>query len=180
LIWEEAAMWGSALLRSIPGRCGRLLRNLLIPYRHGKRVTISSGVYLLWPRRLEIGERSFVNVGCVINAYGTVSIGDHVLIGRNVHIYSVNHRFESVEMPIGQQGFVAKPVVIGSNVWIGSNVTIVPGVEIGPNTVIAAGSVVTRPVEGGVLVAGNPAGVVRRLESGEIEEIAERPCAEEA
>lgn len=58
---------------------------------------------------------------------------------------------------------IAKPVIIGDNVWITSNVTILPGVTIGNNTVIGAGSVVTKNIPSGVFAAGNPCKVIRKI-----------------
>lgn len=55
-------------------------------------------------------------------------------------------------------------VKIGSRVWIGINVTICPGVSIGDNSIIAAGSVVTKDVPANVIVGGNPARVIKKLE----------------
>ncbi|MDO4534475.1 MAG: DapH/DapD/GlmU-related protein [Clostridium perfringens] len=52
-------------------------------------------------------------------------------------------------------------IIIGNNVWIGGNSTILPGVTIGDNSIIAAGSVVTSNVPKNVIVAGNPAKVLK-------------------
>lgn len=52
---------------------------------------------------------------------------------------------------------------MGSDVWFGGNVVVLPGVTIGYGSVIGAGSVVTRDVPPGVLAAGNPCRVIRRL-----------------
>ena len=55
------------------------------------------------------------------------------------------------------------PVIIGDNVWVGANAIILPGVTIGDYSVVAAGAVVTKDVPSGVLVAGNPAIIKKRL-----------------
>ena len=57
----------------------------------------------------------------------------------------------------------AKPITVGNNVWIGGNVTILSDVTIGNNVVIGAGSVVTKDVPDSVVVAGNPARVIKEL-----------------
>ena len=59
------------------------------------------------------------------------------------------------------------PVIIGNDVWIGANSTILPGVTIGDFVVVAAGSVVTKNVPSGVLVAGVPAEVKKVLKKPE-------------
>ncbi|WP_419485309.1 DapH/DapD/GlmU-related protein [Alistipes ihumii] len=56
-----------------------------------------------------------------------------------------------------------RPVAIGDDCWIGGGAILCPGVRIGPRSVVGAGSVVVRDVEPDVVVAGNPARVVRRL-----------------
>ncbi len=55
------------------------------------------------------------------------------------------------------------PVIIGNDCWIGANAIILPGVTIGDCCVVAAGSVVTKNVPSGVLVAGNPAVIKKHL-----------------
>ena len=58
---------------------------------------------------------------------------------------------------------LARPIVIGDNVWIGAGAIILPGVTIGAGTTIGAGSVVTRWIPGNVIAAGSPCRVIRRL-----------------
>lgn len=55
-------------------------------------------------------------------------------------------------------------IEVGDGVWIGANSTILPGIVIGEGSVIGAGSVVTKDVDPDVVVAGNPARVIKRLE----------------
>ena len=62
---------------------------------------------------------------------------------------------------------VAKPVRLGDNVWLGDRSTVLKGVTIGENSIVAASSVVTKDVPANVIVAGNPAVVVRQLDADE-------------
>ena len=55
-------------------------------------------------------------------------------------------------------------VHIRSNAKIGANSTILPGVKIGKNSLIGAGSVITRDVGNGLIVAGNPAIIIRDID----------------
>jgi maltose O-acetyltransferase len=57
----------------------------------------------------------------------------------------------------------ALPIAIGANVWIAAGVVIGPGVTIGDDTVVGAGSVVLDDLPAGIVAAGNPARIVRRL-----------------
>jgi acetyltransferase-like isoleucine patch superfamily enzyme len=59
---------------------------------------------------------------------------------------------------------VSKPVLIGPNVWVCADAMILKGVTIGANSVVAAGSVVTADILPNVVVAGNPARVVKQLD----------------
>ena len=58
----------------------------------------------------------------------------------------------------------AKPVVIGDVCWIGGHATINPGVSLGDRVVVASGSVVTRSFPSDVVIGGNPARILRRLD----------------
>lgn len=55
------------------------------------------------------------------------------------------------------------PVVIGDNCWIGANATLLPGDTIGDFSVIAAGAVVTKDLPSGVMAAGCPAEIKKKL-----------------
>jgi len=59
---------------------------------------------------------------------------------------------------------VVAPVLIERGAWICARALILPGVTVGARSVVAAGAVVTRSVPPDVVVAGNPAKVVRRLD----------------
>jgi len=90
-----------------------------------------------------------------------VTIGDNVLIGPSVGIYTAGH---PVHKDLRDQGYeFALPVTIGDNVWIGGNVVLNPGVAIGDNSVIGSGSVVTKAIPSNVIAAGNPCRVIREI-----------------
>lgn len=55
-------------------------------------------------------------------------------------------------------------IFIGKNVWIGGNCCILPGITIKDNAVIGAGSVVTKDVPANVVVAGNPAKIIKTID----------------
>ncbi len=105
-----------------------------------------------------LGKKVYFNFDCVILDVCEVRIGDFVFIAPGVHIYAATHPLESNLRRTQEFG---KPVTIGSDVWIGGKAIICPGVTIGDRSVIGAGSVVTKNVPCGVVVAGNPAKVIR-------------------
>nr|WP_261794592.1 DapH/DapD/GlmU-related protein [Comamonas testosteroni] len=92
---------------------------------------------------------------------GGIYIGDDVLLGPRVGIYTSNHAIDAAERAAG--GCIAKPVRIGNRVWIGGGVHINPGVTIGDDTIIGSGSVVTKDIPAGVIAAGVPCKVVRAI-----------------
>lgn len=60
-----------------------------------------------------------------------------------------------------------KPVVIGNDVWVGGNAVVNPGITIGSNVVVASGAVVTKDIPDNVAVGGNPARILKTLETDE-------------
>jgi maltose O-acetyltransferase len=84
-----------------------------------------------------------------------IEIGDHVLLGPGVHLYTATHSLDSAERRRGLE--LAKPIAIGDDAWLGGGAIVLPGVTIGARAVVGAGSVVTRDVPADHRVAGNPA-----------------------
>lgn len=159
----ELKLWINAILKGIPGRIGCRIRNLLLPYNYGSNVTIWENTHIDYPSRLIVGNHVSINRNCVLNASGSIKIGNDVLIGPNVIIYSQNHNYKKKDIPIRLQGYTRKEVVIGDNVWIGANTIILPGVTIGRNSIVGANSLVNKDVPENTLVAGNPSRVIKSL-----------------
>lgn len=109
---------------------------------------------------MKVGRNVFVNQNCTFYDLGGLEIGDDVMIGPNVSLITSGH---PVEPSRRRDCVVAKPIVIGRNVWIGAGATIVGGVTIGQNAVVAAAAVVTRNVPPNTLVGGNPAKIIRSI-----------------
>jgi maltose O-acetyltransferase len=136
-----------------------LLRDLL--GRLGAEVFIEAPFRCAYGVNTHIGDRAFLNTGCVILDCARVEIGEKCLLGPAVQIYTAIHPLDPVERAAGIE--TAKPVILGYNVWIGGAAVILPGVTIGDNAVIGAGSVVTKDVPANVVVAGNPAKAIRQI-----------------
>jgi acetyltransferase-like isoleucine patch superfamily enzyme len=120
---------------------------------------------------------SIIRIGCntrihgfCIHAKKSITIGDNVLIAANCQIFdSVGHLVD-IELPENRIHSVseAKEIIIGDNCWIGTGCIILPGVTIGDGAVIGAGSIVTKNIPQNSLSAGNPAKVIRILNSNRI------------
>jgi len=94
------------------------------------------------------------------STYAKIYLCKGVQIAPNVGIITSNHDIRNLD-----KRSKVKNVVIGSNSWIGMNTVVLPGVKLGPHTVVGANSVVTKSFrEGYVVIAGNPAKVIKRIE----------------
>lgn len=110
---------------------------------------------------LVIGDRSSVASGCFLGCSGLITIGDDVMLGPCVRVFSENHVFADSERTIKSQGVDRGTVTIGDDCWIGSGATITANVTIGRGVVVGAGSVVTQDLPDYSIAAGSPARVVR-------------------
>lgn len=110
---------------------------------------------------LWVGDRSSFGTGCFVGCSGEIRIGNDVMIGPGVRLFSENHEFKDRTRTIKSQGVIREFLTIGDDTWVGSGVTIMAGVSIGPGSVIAAGSVVTRDIPANSVAAGVPAKVLK-------------------
>lgn len=124
-------------------------------------IIINQPFYCDYGKQISVGKRFFANFHFTVLDEAKVTIGDDCFIGPNVSIYTACHSTDPVERNTRNEW--AEPVTIGNNVWIGGSVTILPGVTIGDNVTIGAGSVVTKDVPSGVVAAGNPCRVLKKL-----------------
>ena len=106
---------------------------------------------------IHIGARSIINVGGYISGEGGLEIGQEVLIGPHVRIFSAGHAIHGGEISIYRNPLTYASVSIDNGAWIGGGSTVLPGIRIGKGAVVGAGSVVTHDVPDFAIVAGNPA-----------------------
>jgi len=145
----EAAPERQAILQQMLGRIGQ-------------DSIIEPPFYCVYGQNITIGDHVYLNTLCTILDCNEVHIGDHVMIGPHVQIYTPAHDLRAEARIQGWE--VAKPIVIEDNVWIGGGAILLPGVRIGRNAVVGAGAVVTCSVPANTVVAGNPARVLREIE----------------
>lgn len=144
-----------------PAECigmGTSLRKLL---NAPKTAIIEAPFYCPYGFNIELGDDVFLNAGCTILDSAPVKIGDQCQFGPNVQIYCAEHHQDPEKRARGLE--IAHPVTIGNKVWIGGAAVILPGVTIGDGAIIGAGSVVTKDVAPNVIVAGNPAKVIKPI-----------------
>ncbi len=127
----------------------------------GEKFNIESPFFCDYGSNITIGENFYANHNCVILDCAKVVIGDNVLFGPNVSIFTAGHPVD-IDLRLKSLEY-AFPITIGDNVWIGGGTIINPGITIGDGSVIGAGSVVTKDIPANVVAVGSPCRVLREI-----------------
>ena len=133
----------------------------------GDSLWIEPPFYCDYGSNITLGNKVYFNFNCVILDPALVTIGNNVLFGPAVQIYTATHPTNAFERRTWLE--FARSIKIGDDVWIGGGAIICPGVCIGSRTTIGAGSVVTHDVPEDVLAAGNPCRIIRQIDKKQIE-----------
>ncbi len=178
--WGTRFFWYEPLFRSQCAAIGDGFKMDKLPYIMGSgRIVLGRQVYLDGKLdigfsnrihaapELTVGDDTFIGHGCGLFVADSVRIGNHVLIAGGVRIADFDgHPIDAVRRrakePTPPEGI--RPIVIGDDVWIGTGAMILKGVTIGDRSIVAAGAVVAKDVPPDVVVAGNPARVVKHLD----------------
>jgi acetyltransferase-like isoleucine patch superfamily enzyme len=178
-IWAARFFWYEPLFRSQCESIGDGFQMEQLPYLTGNgRIVIGKGVRLSGKPSIGfsgrsghrpefvVGDGTFIGHQCGFRIARSVRIGKHCLLAGGVSVMDMDgHPLDATRRRDGEptppEGIA--PVVIGDDVWIGAGALIVKGVAIGDRSIVAAGSVVTKEVPPDVVVAGNPAKVVKNL-----------------
>lgn len=104
--------------------------------------------------------RVFIGNGTYLNRNTEIIAATEVRIGRDCKISWDVVIMDTDGHAVGDGPKVARPIVIGDNVWIGCRALILKGVTIGEGAVVAAGAIVTKDVPAGAIVA-SPAATIR-------------------
>jgi acetyltransferase-like isoleucine patch superfamily enzyme len=118
---------------------------------------------------VEIQKNARVGRNCKIQSHTFicegVTIEDDVFVGHNVTF--INDRYPRATTCEGtlqtEQDWECTPTLIKKGSSVGSSVTLLCGITVGENSIVGAGSVVTRDVPANVIIAGNPAKVIKTL-----------------
>lgn len=127
----------------------------------GEGTTVNTPFWCDYGYNTQVGAHFFANHNCQILDGGRITFGDDVFIAPNCVFTTAEHALDAQQRAEGLE--VALPIAVGNRVWFGTGVTVLGGVTIGDDTVIAAGSVVTHDIPSGVVAAGVPCRVLRRI-----------------
>lgn len=144
LIGDNCTLWGGKAAQCV----GIVLGDGVRLY-DGCRLVVD---HLCKESGITLGNGVALNFNCYIDGSGGVDLGANTILGPNVVIVSSSHGTAEAR----NQKHLA-PVKLGKRVWVGANTVIMAGITIGDGATVGAGSVVTRDVEPGATVVGNPA-----------------------
>lgn len=152
-------IWGK-LTRSKQIRyflCKRIFRRI------GKNVNIEKGAWFGKGQDIEIGDNSGIGINAHI--YNNTIIGMNVLIGPNLFMMEKTHRFDSIDIPMIEQGsfteFQRDQVIIGDDCWIGKDVMIIGSRVINKGSIVGARCVLTKSFPEYSIIGGNPSRLIR-------------------
>ncbi len=132
----------------------------------GAGVTLDTNVVLLaigdkGPHpRICIGRGVYCNRFTMFDATERIEVGEETMIGPGCYITDHDHGFEPGRK-VHEQPLISAPTRIGRDCWLGAHVVVLKGVTIGDGAVIATGTVVTKDVPPGSVMAGIPARLQR-------------------
>jgi len=121
----------------------------------GNGVVIKPHVRIKFPWRLRIDDHCWIGEDVWIDNLATVHLGADVCLSQGAYLCTGSHDHSRVTFDL-----IVKPIVVESAAWVGARAIVLPGVTIRRGAVVAAGSVVTRDVESGLIVGGSPCRVI--------------------
>lgn len=124
-------------------------------------IYIEPTLRLDYGQNITIGKHFYANFDCIMIDIAAITIGDNVMFGPRVCLYTAGH---PIDVTVRNSGLeFGMPITIGNNVWVGGSAVVNPGVTIGDNAVIGSGSVVTKDIPANTIAAGNPCRVIREI-----------------
>ncbi len=127
----------------------------------GEKARINKPFFCDYGANIYIGDNFYANLDCLMLDVNKIIIGNNVMFGPRVSIYTATHPIDAEVRNDGLEYGLS--VEIKDNVWVGGSVTINPGVKIGENSIIGSGAVVTKDIPDNVIAAGNPCKVIRPI-----------------
>ena len=146
---------------------------------HGPNISIGDQVHIVtagdrrvclsvWEHKehcgeIRIGDFALLCPGVRLDSAASIRIGASSMIAAGAYLTDADwHGLYDRTALIGS----CRPIELAENVWVGDGATLCKGVTVGENSIVAAGAVVSRDVPDNVVVAGNPAAIVKRLDTG--------------
>lgn len=127
----------------------------------GEEVHVEPGLRVDYGENIHVRENFYANFNSVLLDVCPIHIGRNVMLGPRVSLVTPEHPINPVERNSGLE--FGRPITIGDNCWLGADVTVIGGVTLGDNVVVGAGSVVTKSFDDNVVIAGNPARVIKEV-----------------
>ncbi|MCJ1368869.1 hypothetical protein MMC20_000076 [Loxospora ochrophaea] len=122
-------------------------------------------VHIDYGTNIRLAPKVYINFNSTFLDTCPITIGSRTIVGPNVSFFSGTHPLDP-ELRNGTAGpELGGDIHIEEDVWIGGNAIFLPGVRIGRGATVGAGSVVTKDVPPFSVAAGNPARIIRKLES---------------
>ena len=127
----------------------------------GDHIYIEPLVFCDYGVNIHVGENFYANYNCTFLDVCPITIGKNAMLGPNVQLLTPLHPLDAEERISGLE--YGAPITIGDNFWAGGGAIILPGVTLGNNVVVGAGAVVTKSFGDNVLLAGNPARIIKKI-----------------
>lgn len=154
------------LCSTLPTRFGIFIRYIvlksLLPSM-GDNVYVARHVVIKNYDKLRIGNNTSIHEFCYLDAFGEISIGDHVSIAHRSSIISFDHGYDDGHLPIKYNPLCAGKINISNDVWIGAGVTILKDVCINERVIVAAGAVVKNDLVSNHIYGGVPARKLKEI-----------------
>lgn len=132
----------------------RMSAGAILEIYDSTQLCYNSTIELKENAKVTIGS-AYINSGAVILAANNITIGNEVLVSRDVFIYDSDHH--PIVDENDNQLNPSKPVTIEDHVWIGLRCLVLRGSKIGSGAMISANSVVGGKIKAGTMASGNPA-----------------------
>lgn len=155
-VWEAVY---AIFFRHTPRWCLNFWRCLLLCLfgaRIGAHVRINGKARIWSPKKLSIGNGSWIGEGVILYSVDSIEIGSNAVVSEGAYICTASHDIQSASFALK-----TAPVKIGDGAWIAARAIVLPGVVVGRGAVVGAGAVVSHDVPEMAVVAGNPAKVVK-------------------
>lgn len=135
----------------------RVLLLRLYGAKIGRNVKIRSSATFTYPWKVTIGDYSWIGDNAEFYSLDSIEVGTNSVISQGTYLCTGSHDMDDPSFRL-----ITKPIRIGDGVWVAAQSFIMPGITIGDHAVVAARSLVTKDIDQGDVVAGHPAGFVKK------------------